>query len=257
MRSSEADPWFAYAMPIQCFGIGYQLKRKSQLASGGMRHDLVHTRQTVVSDPSLSALAPRRGTIVRVTGETDVRVTLGLDGSGTCQVATGVPFLDHMLHQISSHGLIDLEISAKGDTHIDDHHTNEDVGIAVGQALAKALGDRRGIHRFGHFLAPLDEALVQVALDCSGRPHLSWGLTIPAAKIGTYDTELVKEFYVAVANNAGLTLHVRQLDGVNSHHIVEASFKAFARALRQAVEIDPRRADAVPSSKGVLERAGS
>ena len=204
--------------------------------------------------PSASA---RTGTIHRVTGETDVRVTLGLDGSGTCQVATCVPFLDHMLHQISSHGLIDLEISAKGDTHIDDHHTNEDVGIAVGQALAKALGDRRGIHRFGHFLAPLDEALVQVALDCSGRPHLSWGLTIPAAKIGTYDTELVKEFYVAVANNAGLTLHVRQLDGVNSHHIVEASFKAFARALRQAVEIDPRRADAVPSSKGVLERAGS
>jgi len=199
----------------------------------------------------------RTGTIHRVTGETDVRVTLGLDGSGSCQVATGVPFLDHMLHQISSHGLIDLEIQAKGDTHIDDHHTNEDVGIAFGQALAKALGDRRGIHRFGHFLAPLDEALVQVALDCSGRPHLSWGLTIPAPKIGSYDTELVKEFYVAVANNAGLTLHVRQLDGVNSHHIVEASFKAFARALRQAVEIDPRRADAVPSSKGVLERAGS
>ena len=204
--------------------------------------------------PSASA---RTGTIHRVTGETDVRVTLGLDGSGTCQVATGVPFLDHMLHQISSHGLIDLEISATGDTHIDDHHTNEDVGIAVGQALAKALGDRRGIHRFGHFLAPLDEALVQVALDCSGRPHLSYGLTIPAQKIGSYDTELVKEFFVAVANNAGLTLHIRQLDGVNSHHIVEASFKAFARALRQAVEIDPRRAGAIPSSKGVLERAGS
>jgi len=141
-------------------------------------------------------------------------------------------------------------------SHIDDHHTNEDVGIAVGQALAKALGDRRGIHRFGHFLAPLDEALVQVALDCSGRPHLSYGLTIPAQKIGNYDTELVKEFFVAVANNAGLTLHVRQLDGVNSHHIVEASFKAFARALRQAVEIDPRRAGTVPSSKGVLEQAG-
>ncbi|MEI6617150.1 MAG: imidazoleglycerol-phosphate dehydratase, partial [Cyanobium sp. ELA507] len=138
----------------------------------------------------------RTGTIHRVTGETDVRVTLGLDGSGTCQVATGVPFLDHMLHQISSHGLIDLEIQATGDTHIDDHHTNEDVGIAVGQALSKALGDRRGIHRFGHFVAPLDEALVQVALDCSGRPHLSYGLTIPAQKIGSYDTELVKEFFV-------------------------------------------------------------
>ena len=194
----------------------------------------------------------RVGTIHRVTGETDVRVTLGLDGSGHCQVNTGVAFLDHMLHQISSHGLIDLEIQAKGDIHIDDHHTNEDVGIAVGQALAQALGDRRGIQRFGHFVAPLDEALVQVALDCSGRPHLSYGLTIPAQKIGSYDTELVKEFFMAVANNSSLTLHIRQLDGVNSHHIVEACFKAFARALRLAVEMDPRRAGAVPSSKGVL-----
>ena len=153
----------------------------------------------------------RTGTIHRVTGETDVHVTLGLDGGGACTVNTGVPFLDHMLHQISSHGLIDLQIQANGDTHIDDHHTNEDVGIAVGQALAQALGDRRGIHRFGHFLAPLDEALVQVALDCSGRPHLSYGLQIPAQKIGSYDTELVKEFFVAVANNAGLTLHIRQI----------------------------------------------
>ncbi len=206
--------------------------------------------------PPLPAETLRSGQIHRITGETDVKVTLGLDGGGACGVATGVPFLDHMLHQISSHGLIDLDITARGDTHIDDHHTNEDVGIAFGQALARALGDRRGIHRFGHFLAPLDEALVQVALDCSGRPHLSWGLTIPAQKIGTYDTELVKEFFVAVANNAGLTLHVRQLAGENSHHIVEAAFKAFARALRQAVEIDPRRAGTVPSSKGVLERAG-
>ncbi|MEI8249831.1 MAG: imidazoleglycerol-phosphate dehydratase HisB [Synechococcus sp. ELA057] len=199
----------------------------------------------------------RRGSIHRVTGETDVRVSLGLDGTGICRASTGVPFLDHMLHQIASHGLLDLDIEATGDTHIDDHHTNEDVGIAFGQALAQALGDRRGIHRFGHFVAPLDEALVQVALDCSGRPHLSWGLTIPAPKIGTYDTELVKEFFVAVANNAGLTLHIRQLDGVNSHHIVEAGFKAFARALRLATEIDPRRCGSVPSSKGVLERAGS
>jgi imidazoleglycerol-phosphate dehydratase len=199
----------------------------------------------------------RTGEVHRVTGETDVRVKLDLDGTGQCKAQTGVPFLDHMLHQISSHGLIDLEIAATGDTHIDDHHTNEDVGIAVGQALSQALGDRRGIHRFGHFVAPLDEALVQVALDCSGRPHLSFGLQIPAQKIGTYDTELVKEFFVAVANNSGLTLHIRQLDGVNSHHIVEASFKAFARALRMATEIDPRRAGSVPSSKGVLEQAGS
>ena len=199
----------------------------------------------------------RSGAVHRVTGETDVKVRLGLDGSGQCQVSTGVPFLDHMLHQISSHGLFDLQISASGDTHIDDHHTNEDVGIALGQALSQALGDRKGIHRFGHFLAPLDEALVQVALDCSGRPHLGFGLTIPAQKIGSYDTELVKEFFVAVANNAGLTLQIRQLDGVNSHHIVEACFKAFARALRMATEIDPRRAGQVPSSKGVLEQAGS
>jgi imidazoleglycerol-phosphate dehydratase len=205
---------------------------------------------------SFSAAA-RTATIQRVTGETDVQVHLDLDGTGQCAVNTGVPFLDHMLHQLSSHGLLDLAIQASGDTHIDDHHSNEDVGIAIGQALAQALGDRRGIHRFGHFLAPLDEALVQVALDCSGRPHLSYGLTIPAARIGTYDTELVREFFVAVANNAGLTLHIRQLDGLNSHHIVEACFKAFARALRQAVAIDPRRAGAVPSSKGVLERAGA
>ena len=198
----------------------------------------------------------RVGEVHRVTGETDVKVRLDLDGAGLCQAKTGVPFLDHMLHQISSHGLVDLDVSAVGDTHIDDHHTNEDVGIAIGQALAQALGDRRGIHRFGHFLAPLDEALVQVALDCSGRPYLGYGLVIPAQKIGSYDTELVKEFFVAVANNAGLTLHIRQLDGVNSHHIVEACFKAFARALRQATELDPRRAGAVPSSKGVLERAG-
>ena len=198
----------------------------------------------------------RIGQVHRVTGETNVQVQLNLDGTGQCEVEIGVAFLDHMLHQLASHGLLDLKIKALGDTHIDDHHSNEDVGIAVGQALAKALGDRRGIQRFGHFVAPLDEALVQVVLDCSGRPHLSYGLKIPAARIGSYDTELVKEFFVAVTNNSGLTLHIRQLDGVNSHHLVEACFKAFARALRLAVEIDPRRAGAVPSSKGVLEQAG-
>ena len=198
----------------------------------------------------------RIGQVHRVTGETNVQVQLNLDGTGQCEVDSGVAFLDHMLHQLASHGLLDLKIKALGDTHIDDHHSNEDVGIAVGQALAKALGDRRGIPRFGHFVAPLDEALVQVVLDCSGRPHLSYGLKIPAARIGSYDTELVKEFFVAVVNNSGLTLHIRQLDGVNSHHLVEACFKAFARALRLAVEIDPRRAGNVPSSKGVLEQAG-
>jgi imidazoleglycerol-phosphate dehydratase len=147
---------------------------------------------------------------------------------------------------------VDLEVQAQGDTHIDDHHTNEDVGITLGMALHQALGDRKGITRFGHFLAPLDEALVQVVLDFSGRPHLSYGLQIPGQRVGQYDTELVREFFVAVVNHSQMTLHLRQLDGINSHHIIEAGFKAFARALRMAVEIDPRRAHLIPSSKGVL-----
>jgi imidazoleglycerol-phosphate dehydratase len=181
-----------------------------------------------------------------------VRVSLALIGSGQCQAATGIPFLDHMLHQIASHGLIDLAVTATGDIEIDDHHTNEDVGITLGQALAEALGDRRGINRFGHFIAPLDEALVQVTLDFSGRPHLSYGLAIPTERVGTYDTQLVREFFVAVVNHSKMTLHIRQLDGINSHHIIEATFKAFARALRMAIEADPRRANSIPSSKGVL-----
>ena len=157
-----------------------------------------------------------------------------------------------MLHQIASHGLIDLEVKATGDIEIDDHHTNEDVGITLGQALSKALGDRKGIVRFGNFLAPLDEALIQVALDFSGRPHLSYGLQIPTQRVGTYDTQLVREFFVAIVNHSQMTLHIRQLDGINSHHIIEATFKAFARSLRMAVEIDSRRAGTIPSSKGVL-----
>ena len=199
---------------------------------------------------------PRQAEIHRITGETNVMIRLNIDGSGNCEVATGIAFLDHMLHQIASHGLFDLEIQAKGDTHIDDHHSNEDVGIAFGQCLSKAIGERKGLNRFGHFVAPLDEACVQVVLDCSGRPHLSYDLEIPNQKIGTYDTELVKEFFTAVANNSGLTLHIRQLSGSNSHHIVEACFKAFARALRMATEIDPRRSNEIPSSKGILEQAG-
>ncbi|MGA1285112.1 MAG: imidazoleglycerol-phosphate dehydratase HisB [Prochlorothrix sp.] len=202
--------------------------------------------------PSPSPSPNRIGSVHRVTGETDVLVRINVDGTGQCNVDTGVPFLDHMLHQISSHGLFDLDIKATGDTHIDDHHTNEDVGITLGQALAQALGDRKGIVRFGHFVAPLDEALVQVALDFSGRPHLSYGLDIPTERVGTYDTQLVREFFVAVVNHAQMTLHLRQLDGINSHHIIEASFKAFARALRMATEADPRRAGTIPSSKGVL-----
>ncbi|UFP95345.1 imidazoleglycerol-phosphate dehydratase HisB [Gloeobacter morelensis] len=197
-------------------------------------------------------MEPRIASTVRTTRETDIQIRLDLDGSGRVQAETGVPFLDHMLAQIATHGLIDIDVSAQGDLHIDDHHTNEDVGIAFGQCLAKALGDKRGISRFGHFAAPLDEALVQVVLDLSGRPHLSYGLEIPTQRVGSYDTQLVREFYQAVVNNSSMTLHLRQLAGINSHHIIEASFKAFARALRLAVEIDPRRADSLPSSKGAL-----
>ncbi|CEJ47049.1 imidazoleglycerol-phosphate dehydratase HisB [Umezakia ovalisporum] len=194
----------------------------------------------------------RTASVHRTTGETDVKVNINLDGTGMCTAATGIPFLDHMLHQIASHGLIDLNIQAQGDWEIDDHHTNEDVGITLGQAFSQALGNRKGIVRFGHFLAPLDEALVQVALDFSGRPHLSYGLAIPTQQVGTYDTQLVREFFVALVNHSQMTLHIRQLDGINSHHIIEATFKAFARATRMAVEIDSRRAGTIPSSKGIL-----
>ena len=194
----------------------------------------------------------RIASVTRTTKETDVSVSVNLDGQGKCNADTGIPFLDHMLQQIASHGLIDLDVKATGDIEIDDHHTNEDVGITLGQALAKALGDRKGIARFGHFVAPLDESLIQVALDFSGRPHLSYGLDIPTQRVGTYDTQLVREFFVAIVNHSQMTLHIRQSDGINSHHIIEATFKAFARATRMAVEIDPRRAGTIPSSKGVL-----
>jgi imidazoleglycerol-phosphate dehydratase len=196
--------------------------------------------------------ASRSATLSRTTHETDVQVSLSVDGQGNCTAHTGIPFLDHMLHQIASHGLFDLDVRATGDIEIDDHHTNEDVGITLGMALHQALGDRKGITRFGHFVAPLDEALVQVSLDFSGRPHLSYGLEIPTQRVGTYDTQLVREFFVAIVNHAQMTLHIRQLDGINSHHIIEATFKAFARALRMATEVDPRRAGKIPSSKGVI-----
>jgi len=209
--------------------------------------------RTDISSHSQRPLFPARtATVRRTTGETDVQVSLNFDGTGTCSADTGIPFLDHMLHQLSSHGLIDLDVKATGDIEIDDHHTNEDVGITVGQAFAQALGDRKGIVRFGNFIAPLDEALVQVALDFSGRPHLSYGLEIPTQRVGTYDTQLVREFFVALVNHSQMTLHIRQLDGINSHHIIEATFKAFARSVRMATEIDPRRAEMIPSSKGVL-----
>ncbi|MBE9225720.1 imidazoleglycerol-phosphate dehydratase HisB [Phormidium sp. LEGE 05292] len=207
----------------------------------------------VLSQEHPEQITPARiATVRRTTGETDVQVTVNLDGTGVCVSKTGIPFLDHMMHQISSHGLIDLDVQATGDLEIDDHHTNEDVGITLGQALGKALGDRKGIVRFGNFLAPLDEALIQVTLDCSGRPHLSYGLEIPTQRVGTYDTQLVREFFVALVNHSQMTLHIRQLDGINSHHIIEATFKAFARAMRMAVEFDARRLGSIPSSKGVL-----
>jgi imidazoleglycerol-phosphate dehydratase len=202
--------------------------------------------------PSTILLPDRTASVRRATKETDVSVSLNLDGQGKADNHTGVPFLDHMLDQISAHGLIDLSAHCTGDLHIDDHHTNEDVGITIGQAFAKALGDRKGIQRFGHFIAPLDEALVEVVLDFSGRPHLSYGLDIPTQRVGTYDTQLVREFFVAVVNHSQMTLHIRQLDGINSHHIIEATFKAFARSLRMAVAVDPRRQHEIPSSKGVL-----
>ena len=197
--------------------------------------------------------SPRQAEIKRKTNETDISIFLNIDGNGISEIDTGIPFLDHMLHQISSHGLFDLKIKAIGDTHIDDHHTNEDVGIALGKAFTKALGERKGINRFGHFFAPLDEALVQVTLDCSGRPHLSYDLQLKAPRIGSYDTELVREFFIAFVNNSGITLHINQIQGSNSHHIVEASFKAFSRSMRMATEIDIRRSGTIPSSKGMLE----
>lgn len=205
--------------------------------------------------PEAEEFAPRRASVSRKTNETDVYVEVNLDGTGKCSVDTGIPFLDHMLNQLASHGLLDLEIRAKGDLWIDDHHTNEDIGISLGMAISKALGDKKGIRRFGHFVAPLDESLVEVVLDFSGRPHLSFGLEIPTQRVGTYDTQLVREFYSAVASNAQLTLHVIQRTGINSHHIIESSFKAFARAMRMALEYDPRRLNSIPSSKGVLTDA--
>ncbi len=194
----------------------------------------------------------RKAAVERVTNETEIRLELNLDGTGAYDVATGVGFLDHMLEQLSRHSLIDLRLSAKGDLHIDAHHTTEDSGIAIGQAVNKALGDRKGIARYGHAYVPMDETLTRVAIDLSNRPYLVWKVVFTRDKLGAMDTELFKEWFAAFAQAAGATLHVECLYGDNNHHIVEACFKALARALRQAVEIDPRKADAVPSTKGTL-----
>ena len=194
----------------------------------------------------------RQASITRKTAETDISVTLNLDGTGVYDNQTGVGFFDHMLDQLSRHALIDLTIRAAGDLHIDDHHTVEDVGIALGQALTQAMGDKRGIRRYGECVLPMDDARVACALDLSGRPFLVWAIQFPTQKIGSFDTELVREFFQAFATHGGITLHLTQEAGVNSHHIAEAAFKALARALRDALEPDPRRADAVPSTKGTL-----
>lgn len=194
----------------------------------------------------------RKATVERKTKETAIKVAVNLDGTGAYKIATGIGFLDHMLEQLSRHSLIDLDVEAKGDLHIDFHHTTEDVGIALGEAVAKALGDRRGIARFGQASSPMDEALTEVILDASNRPYLVWKVSFSKPKLGDMDTELFREWFQAFAQAAGLTLHVRNEYGDNNHHIVESCFKGLARALRQAVAIDPRRADAVPSTKGVL-----
>ena len=194
----------------------------------------------------------RRAEIARKTAETEISVAVALDGTGAGRIATGIGFFDHMLDQLARHSLIDMEITCRGDTHIDDHHSVEDTGIALGQGLAKALGDKAGIRRYGACHLAMDDALVRCALDLSGRPFLVWNLPFPTAKIGSFDTELVREFFQALSTHGGITLHVDLIHGVNSHHIAEAAFKAVAQSLRAAVEPDPRRGGAIPSTKGTL-----
>jgi len=194
----------------------------------------------------------RRASVERKTKETEISVSVDLDGSGRSEISTGIGFLDHMLDQLSRHSLIDLKVKAKGDLHIDFHHTTEDTGIAIGEAVSRALGERKGINRYGDALIPMDETLTRVALDASNRPYLIWKVNFTRPKLGEMDTELFKEWFQAFAQNAGLTLHIENLYGENNHHIVESCYKGLARALRTAIEIDPRKSDAVPSTKGVL-----
>lgn len=198
----------------------------------------------------------RQGSVERKTKETEISVSVNLDGTGQYDVSTGIGFLDHMLEQLSRHSLMDLTVRAKGDLHIDFHHTTEDTGIAIGEAVNQALGDRKGITRFGSAQVPLDEALTRVVVDCSNRPYLVWKVEFSRPKLGEMDTELFKEWFQAFAQAAGLTLHVENLYGENNHHIVESSYKALARAFRTAVTMDERALDAVPSTKGVLSDAG-
>ncbi len=194
----------------------------------------------------------RHATITRKTAETDISVEINLDGTGQYDNQTGIGFFDHMLDQLARHSLMDMKIRCAGDSHIDDHHSVEDVGIALGQALTTALGDKKGIHRYGACLLPMDDALVRAALDLSGRPYLVWNMDLPTAKIGSFDSDLVREFFQGFSTHGGITLHLDALHGINSHHMAEAAFKAVARALRQAVETDPRKPGAIPSTKGAL-----
>lgn len=194
----------------------------------------------------------RTATVTRNTNETEITVELNLDGTGTYDNKTGVGFFDHMLDQLARHAMIDMTVRCEGDLHIDDHHSVEDVGIALGQALTQAVGNKAGITRYGSCLLPMDDALVRSALDISGRPYLVWNVDIPTQKIGNFDTELVREFFQAFSTHGGLTLHVDALHGFNSHHIAEAAFKSVARALRMALEADPRAGGKVPSTKGTL-----
>ncbi len=194
----------------------------------------------------------RKAKVMRKTAETQISVAVSLDGSGAFDNKTGVGFFDHMLDQLARHSLIDITTRVSGDLHIDDHHTVEDTGIALGQALAQSFADKRGIRRYGSCLLPMDDALVRSALDLSGRPYLVWNVEMPARKIGSFDVELVREFFQALSTHGGITLHVDMLHGLNSHHIAEAAFKAVARALRDAVEADPRKRDDIPSTKGTL-----
>lgn len=197
-------------------------------------------------------MALRTAEVERHTLETQIKIKINLDGTGVSSFSTGVPFLEHMLDQIARHGLIDMDISAHGDLHIDDHHTVEDIGIALGQAFAKALGDKKGIYRYGHAYVPLDEALSRVVVDFSGRPGLVYDVKFPRASIGRFDVDLFREFFQGFVNHAGLTLHIDNLKGVNAHHVAETIFKAMGRALRMAIASDPRMAGIMPSTKGSL-----
>jgi len=197
-------------------------------------------------------MADRKANIKRDTLETQIQVAINLDGTGSSSVDTGVPFLDHMLEQVSRHGLIDLDIQAKGDLHIDAHHTVEDVGITLGQAFVQAVGDKKGIRRYGHAYVPLDEALSRVVIDFSGRPGLEYGVEFSRARVGDFDVDLLSEFFQGFINHAQVTLHIDNIRGRNAHHIAETVFKAFGRALRMALELDPRMGDTLPSTKGAL-----